>query len=130
MQRRAQVDLHHEVEALHVEVEVAGERDRGVVHEHVDRAELLDGRGDHALDLGVLGEVGRHRDRLAARVADPAHGLVDGARDRHGRGVGGARRAHDLAARARRAARAVAAPTPRLAPVTIATLPSSSMAGT
>ena len=39
----AQVHRHHQLVALERHVEVAGKRDRGVVHENVEPAEVLDG---------------------------------------------------------------------------------------
>ena len=66
-ERAARVDLVHQVEALHRRVERAGEADRrGVVDEDVDAAEALDRRGDRRLDLRLVADVGRDRERLAA----------------------------------------------------------------
>ena len=80
-----------------------------------------------AVDFVVVGEVRGHRDRVAARVRDVARtvpSIVPGI----GSGFASvARAAHATRAPAAASATAVAAPTPRLAPVTIATLPSRSM---
>jgi hypothetical protein len=97
-QGRAQVDVHHQVPALHRQVEVAGKRDRGVVHQHVEAPERRDGARHHRLDLVGLRQVGRERDPTPAALLDAADGLVDGAGQLERRHVGGARRARDVGA--------------------------------
>ena len=123
--RRAQVDFHHEVVARHRDVEVADERDRRVVDEDVEPTEMLDRRRHHRDDLvGLVRQVRRDGLGVAARV--------DAQRRRCRRACpvsSSGRRAVDRAAHATAmpacgaSATAVAAPTPRLAPVTSATLP-------
>ena len=98
-QRRAQVDLHHEVEALHVEIEIAGERDRGVVHEHVDAA-----RTARRSPRPSVRPRRRWRGWSARRSPSPPASVIRRTVSSIVPGIGsgaasvGARRAHDLAA--------------------------------
>lgn len=45
----------------------------GVVDEHVDRAEFLDGGREHRLDLRLIGDVGRDRKCAYATLLDLVH---------------------------------------------------------
>ncbi len=102
-QRCPQIHGEHQVEALQVDVEVAGEGDRGVVHQHVDPTERLDGVLHHRCDVVVAGEVRRDRDGLATGRGDLPHGVVDRAGEAQRRVVGRSRRAgHPGAARRER----------------------------
>ena len=99
LQDGAQVDRHDQVVALHRQLQVAGKGDRGVVDQNVEAAEVIDGAAHHALDLGLDGQVGRHRQAAPARRLDLAHRVVDRSRQLERRIVGGARRAGDVDAR-------------------------------
>ena len=87
---------------------VAAEREAGVVDEHVDAAELLDGRRDEALGRRRIGDVELERD-VRVDLVDPPRAAGDA------RALGPQRRT-------------TAAPMPLDAPVTIAVLPSSLIA--
>ena len=51
-------------------VEALRKEHRGVVHQHVHRAELILGGRDHALAVAGLGQVRRHGQRLEAAPAE------------------------------------------------------------
>ena len=125
VQRREHVHLEHETRSLLGElVERPQERDRGVVHEDVGRADLLDDFGHHAArgprhSRGRLGPRRpcrpRRRSRRGSRVKEPTYFVVGVHRprgDRDGGALGG------------EAPRDRLCPVPRLAPVTSATFPS------
>nr|WP_258069505.1 hypothetical protein [Pseudoclavibacter sp. RFBI4] len=80
--------LHAEEDAAHVDGEdllvvvdarfrerADGAFDARVVEEHVDRPERLDGLGDVALDVGLVGDIRGDRDDLAVRREAFARGL-------------------------------------------------------
>ncbi len=100
-------------------------RDRGVVHQDVGRPRVARvGLGDQPLPVRGLGQVGRDGDRRAARGLDRRRGLADRPVQRRLAGL------VVLATTATAAPSApnrlaISAPIPRLAPVTIATFPSS-----
>ena len=126
VERRLDLDGEHQLVLLRGEVLDPGEvRDRGVVHQDVGRAELASRLGDEPLPVLGLGQVGGDRDRGAARGPDLRR-----------RSRRSSRRTAMCQARwswprprpprpRRRIACAISAPMPRLAPVTMATLPSS-----
>ena len=86
---------HHPVVLLGERLDGAEPRDRAVVDEHVDRAELALGLGDEAGAVLGPGEVGGDRHGRAAGVDDRLHGLVDRAFERALAGLGRARRHGD-----------------------------------
>ena len=100
-----------------------GEVDGGVVHQDVDAAELCQGGLHHGVDARLVGDVAAHGEGLARpepRSRPPSRGCCPGA----------ARWGPTRCGRPRRPwrppcakPRAMALPIPRLAPVTMATLP-------
>ena len=61
----------------HRDAEVADEGDRRVVHQDVEATQLRDGGGDHRLHLAGVGQVRRHRDRLASGGPDAGDRVVE-----------------------------------------------------
>ena len=115
----AQMDLDHAVPCLHRHVrELRGIEHTGVVDQNVDRAELLDGGPDHTRDILDLADIGAHRDRGAAI-------LLDGRHDGVGRVLVFQVVHDDLGALGRKSLAQFPRPSPRLPPVTSATLPAS-----
>jgi hypothetical protein len=125
VERADDLDLEHQVVAAGGEVHDRGEvGDGGVADQDVRRAELRRGRGDQAFPFFGLGQVDLDRYRGAAGRADVADGLAEGALELIRARLSGAGRAAATAAPAAPNRRAISAPMPRLAPVTMATLPS------
>ena len=124
VERALHLDVEHELEAARGEFGDRGEvGDGGVADQDVRRAELVGGFCDEALPVLRLGQVGADRHRRAAGRADLLGGLGDGAGERGG-AVSVVRAATATAAPSAANRRAISAPMPRLAPVTMATLPS------
>ena len=74
--RRLQVDGHDPVPhgLVHVD-DLLDVGDPGVVHDHVDAAEPLDGGLAHRLDGRGVGQIGRRGEGLAAGIGDGVEGL-------------------------------------------------------
>ena len=101
-ERAARVDLVHQVVALHVGLQRAGELDgAGIVDADVDAAEGLDGSCDGVGDLRLLADVADDRQRLAAGLLDLLGRRVDRARQLRMR-LGGLGRDRHIGAVARR----------------------------
>ena len=72
------IDLLHQIEALHVGLQRAGQRNgAGIVDADIDAAESCDGLSDRIDDLLLKSDIADDRQRLAARLLDLVGGRID-----------------------------------------------------
>ena len=98
LQRGTHVDVHDQVVAPHRQIEVAGEGDGGVVDQHVEAAEVVERGLHHLLDLGLVGEIGRHGQTAASLGVHLSRRVVDRPRQLERVSVRRPRRARDVRA--------------------------------
>jgi hypothetical protein len=88
-EQRIEVDVDDPTEVVdRLVLGCDGRADAGVVHQHVDATEALDGGGDEGLEISIDGHIARHRDCARQPLDEGLEAIESAGRHHDGRAGG------------------------------------------